>query len=173
MRQIVSVDTETTGFGPKARVIEVAAIRWRDGVEIERFQTLVNPGIPVPEEATKIHGITDAMLVGQPGPAEAFPRLLAFVGGSDVVAHNAKFDIDMIDQELARLGFARLENKAVCTLKIAREQLAGCDNYKLATVAERLSVAAQPAHRALGDAIRCGEVYWRLRELYKAEQAKA
>ena len=99
-------DTETTGLEPKTnRVVEAGAIRFDARGIISRFNVLINPGMPMPAEVTKINGITDSMLAKQPNAAAiVLPDFLRFIGDSVLIAHNAQFDINFINEELARLG---------------------------------------------------------------------
>ncbi|MFN3450494.1 MAG: exonuclease domain-containing protein, partial [Roseococcus sp.] len=103
MREIV-LDTETTGFEPAEghRIIEIAAIELVNLLPTGRFfHTLLDPERDVPAEATRIHGFTAADLSGQPRFAEKAEALLAFLGDSPIVAHNAEFDFRHLDAELA------------------------------------------------------------------------
>jgi len=118
--QFIAFDIETSGLFPQrgARIIEIGAVAIGKGKITEEFSSLVNCGVKVPKHIEQIHGITDEMLVGQPSPEEVFPRFLAFISGSPLVAHNAKFDIKFLRYELARLGtgmtnenFWHLENE--------------------------------------------------------------
>lgn len=164
METVVTFDTETTGLGSSARLVELAAIRWTDGVEVDRFHSLINPGIPIPPEASAIHGITDEMVAGAPSAAEVMPRFVAFVGGDTLVAHNAQFDDRMVRLELHIAGLARLRNPLVCTVRMAKGALA-TPNHKLQTVADALGVPPADAHRAMADALRCGGSYWAMRRM--------
>src|SRR5438552_1923649 len=93
----VAFDTETTGLSPLAsRLVELSGVKFAfDGTVVSTFSTLIDPQSDIPPEATRVHGITDDMVVGQPTCAEAVPQFFAWANGPDVVlaAHNAQFDI--------------------------------------------------------------------------------
>ena len=153
-------DTETTGLEPKSnRVVEAGAIRFDERGIISRFNVLINPGMPMPAEVTKINGITDSMLAKQPAAAIVLPDFLRFIGDSVLIAHNAQFDINFINEELARLGKPQLRNRVIDTLLFAREVFPGLPNYKLQTLATKFGINAIDAHRAEDDARVCMELF--------------
>ena len=98
-------DVETTGMSPvRDRIVEIGAVRVdRDGVWT-RFETLVNPGMPIPYQVTRVHGIDDRMVAGAPSFSDAAYRFLDFARGSKLVAHNARFDLSFLQESLARVG---------------------------------------------------------------------
>src|SRR5262245_61987692 len=101
----VALDTETTGLSPVGdRVLEIAAAAFRaDGYVGGEFGCLVDPGIPIPPELTRIHGITDEMVAGRPSVEEVLPEFLRFVADSVLVAHNAPYDVAMLMLPLIRM----------------------------------------------------------------------
>jgi DNA polymerase-3 subunit epsilon len=153
-------DTETTGLDPRlCRVVEVGGIRFDARGIAARFNTLINPGVPMPSEVTKINGITDAMLSGQPTSSVALPDFLRFAGDTVLIAHNAPFDISFMNEELARLGKPALKNRVVDTRIFAREMFPGRPNYKLQDLAAHFGIKAIDAHRAEDDARVCMELF--------------
>lgn len=153
-------DTETSGLDPKQhRVVEVGAIRFDSRGIIARFNVLINPKIQMLAEVTKINGITDAMLEGQPEPSQAIPDFLRFVGDSALIAHNAPFDIAFINEELSRLGLTSLTNRVLDTRIFAREMFPGLPKYALQDLARRFGITALEAHRAEDDARVCMELF--------------
>ena len=167
-------DIETTGLDSRRdSIVEIGAMRFsRDGV-IEHFAQLIDPGIPMPAAAGRVHNITDAMLAGQPPIQEALPAFLQFAAGSIVLAHNAPFDCGFVNQGLSRLyddGYARfpsLPNRIADTLSMARELLPGRSHYNLQALASALGLKPQAAHRALDDARICMEIFLYLSSLKK------
>ncbi|MET0850194.1 MAG: 3'-5' exonuclease, partial [Candidatus Rokuibacteriota bacterium] len=105
---VVVLDTETTGLSPRAgdRVVALAAVRVRRGAvrRDEVFETLVRPGRAIPASATRIHGITDAMVASAPGLEDVLPAFVDFAGGGVLAAHDAWFDLAFLEPDLARLG---------------------------------------------------------------------
>lgn len=105
----VVVDLKTMGLHPRQghRIIEI-------GVLTEEFATFVDAGVPIPTWVQAIHGITDEMLEGQPKPEEALPRLLDFIAGSPLIAHNAAFEVTFLRHEFSRLKLG-FPNRHICT----------------------------------------------------------
>ena len=149
----VILDVETTGLSPEQgdRVCEVGAIKVKAGREIERYHTLIQPGIPIPEEARKIHKITDEMLKEAPGFAAIARPLREFLAGSVMIAQNAKFDLGFINAEFVRAGHGRLTIPAVDTVTLARRVRPGLSGYSLDRLAHHFQIPVESRHRALGD----------------------
>ena len=145
------LDVETTGLSPRtSRVCEVALIGFQGGCRVGHFSSLVNPGLAIPPETTKIHGITDEMVRNSPAFPALAPRLLGLLEGSVIVAHNAEFDLSFMEMEFARAGLKLPELPVIDTLHIARH-LGGFSNHRLGTIAKELSISAENWHRALSD----------------------
>lgn len=163
-------DTETTGLEPKTnRIVEAGAIRFDSYGIIARFNTLINPQMPMPAEVSRINGISDKMLLDQPVASKALPDFMRFIGTTVLVAHNAPFDVKFINAELLRLGLSPLKNTIVDTLVFAKEIFPGLPKYSLQELAKRFGINAIDAHRAEDDARVCMELFLvclnRLREL--------
>lgn len=98
----VAFDLETTGLDPKKeKIVEIGAVKFDRLGPIGRFSVLIHPGKPMPEEASRVNGITDAMLAGKPPIEAVLPDFLAFIDGAALVAHNAPFDCSFMDAALA------------------------------------------------------------------------
>jgi DNA polymerase III subunit epsilon len=149
------VDLETTGGSPvDSAITEIGAVKVRCGELQGTFQTLVNPGQPVPAFIRLLTGISDDMLVEAPDIASVLPAFLEFVGGSVLVAHNARFDVSFLNAALVADGYTTLGNRVVDTALLARKVLAGeTPNNKLATLSALLRCAHQPCHRAYADVL--------------------
>jgi DNA polymerase III subunit epsilon len=155
------VDLETTGGSPRdSRITEIGAVKTLGGERLGAFQSLVDPGVPIPRFITHLTGIDD-LLVREAPPIEAvLPSFLEFARGAVFVAHNASFDHRFLCHEADRLGYERPGSPPVCTAKLARRVLGGeVPNVRLATVAEYLRTHVRPEHRALADAEACAEVF--------------
>jgi DNA polymerase-3 subunit epsilon len=154
------VDIETTGGAPgRSKITEIGAVRMRGGEVLERFETLVDPCRPIPEPITRITGIHDAMVVGQPRIEEALERFVTFVGDDVMVAHNAPFDFRFLNYERFRIAGRYFTQPWLDTLVIARRLLRRrLDRFDLATLAEWADTAVRPNHRALADAEATAEV---------------
>lgn len=153
-------DTETTGLEPRScRVVEAGGLRFDEQGVIARFNTLINPETTMPSEVTKINGITDEMLKGQPVAAVVFPDFLHFIGKTILIAHNASFDINFINAELSRLSLPPLQNRVIDTLLLAKDVFPGLPKYSLQQLAIRFGINAKDAHRAEDDARVCMELF--------------
>jgi DNA polymerase-3 subunit epsilon len=159
-------DTETTGLDNRRdRIVEIGAVKFNRQGELERYSSLVNPGIPMSAGAGKVNNITDAMLAGQPFIQEVLPAFLCFAADTIVLAHNAPFDCGFVNSSLSRLyddGYVDcpvLHNRVADTLIMARRFLPGRSHYNLQGIAAELCIRAESAHRALDDARLCMELF--------------
>lgn len=160
------VDLETTGGSPaESAITEVGAVKVRRGEVQGTFQTLVNPGQPVPAFIRLLTGLSDEMLVDAPPIEGVLPAWLEFSHDSVLVAHNARFDITFLNAALERLDYPRMTNRVVDTAALARKTLAGeVPNNKLQTLSRYLRCAHQPTHRAYEDALATVDVLHHLIE---------
>jgi DNA polymerase-3 subunit epsilon len=158
--RFVVVDLETTGLRPgQSRICEIGAVRVDGLVPAGTFETLVDPGEPLPRLVVSLTGIADADLAGAPGPAEAVRRFLEFAGDSVLVAHNARFDLAFLDREVERLTGRRVAAPVVDTVGLARRLLAGrVSRASLASLSHFFGTSVRPCHRALPDAQATAEV---------------
>lgn len=153
----VIVDLETTGGSPGVNAItEIGAQKVRGGKVIGEFQTLVNPGVPIPPFITVLTGITESMLIPAPRIDEVFPQLLEFFGSESetvLVAHNAPFDIGFLKAAAVGLGYEFPKYQVLDTVRIARQVLTKDEvrNYKLETLSLFFKTETSPTHRALDD----------------------
>jgi DNA polymerase III subunit epsilon len=162
------VDLETTGGAPpESRITEIGAVRYRGGERQATFQTLVDPGVPIPRFVSHLTGIDDFMVREAPPVEAVLPSLLEFLRGAVFVAHNAGFDHRFLNHDLERLGYDPIPAPPVCTARLARRVLTADDvpNLRLATLAQFFRTAARPTHRALDDAEACAEVLHGLLDL--------
>lgn len=160
------LDLETTGgSAAQCEITEIGAARYRMGEEVASFQTLVNPGSPIPPFITVLTGITQSMVVEAPPVEAALPALVEFIGDAVVVGHNLRFDLSFISAAARRLGYPPLENRTVDTVALARRLVrAEVRNLKLATLAAHFRSPVTPTHRALDDARATAHVLWGLLE---------
>lgn len=161
------LDIETTGGAPgRSKITEIAAVRLRGGQIIDRFEILVDPGRPIPAPITRITGITDTMLIGQPRIEEALERFIAFVGDDVMVAHNAPFDFRFLNYERFRIAGRYFTQPWLDTLVISRRLLRRrLDRFDLGTLAEWAGTTVRPSHRALPDAEATAELLVQLLDL--------
>ncbi|MCA9941057.1 MAG: WYL domain-containing protein [Anaerolineales bacterium] len=153
---LVVLDTETTGLRPELghRVVEVAAVRLENWQKVEEVSQLINPERPMDPEASKVNGIRDEDLLGQPVFGLLQPRLMEIMDGALLVAHNAAFDAGFLGMEFYIAGIhaspATLPNPWLCTLQLARRHFFFGRN-NLGHIASKLGVRVGRAHRALSD----------------------
>ncbi len=158
----VAFDLETTGlYNRRDRIIEIGAVRMRNGEEIDRFQTFVNPGCPIEKRTTDLTGITDDMLIGAPSIEDALKAFLAFVNDSVIVAHNADFDTGFISRACQEQGIP-YELTSVDTLVIAQNMLTSLNSFSLDVVAKYFNLEDFNHHRAGDDALICGKIMSKL-----------
>ena len=160
------VDLETTGGSPQQNgITEVGAVKVRRGELLGSFETLVNPGEPVPAFIRLLTGISDAAVADAPPIEEVLPSFIEFARGTVLVAHNARFDVSFLNAALARNSYPTLANRVIDTAALARKTLAGeIPNNKLATLCRYLRCAHQPSHRAFVDALAATDVLHNLIE---------
>ena len=164
-RQIV-LDTETTGLNARLgdRVIEIGCIELLSRSATDRnFHSYVDPQREVDEGASRIHGLTREFLAEKPKFSEIAKQFVDYVQGAELIIHNADFDVEFLDQELALAGFRKLSeysSKIIDTLALARELHPGKRN-SLDALCERYAVnnAHRTMHGALLDARLLAEVY--------------
>jgi DNA polymerase-3 subunit epsilon len=164
MIRSILFDTETTGLEPGRgdRVIEVAALELMGDLPTGRsFHRLIDPERDIPEEATRIHGMTRGDLIGKPVFAAIAQELREFFGDGPLVAHNAPFDFAFLDAEFARLDLPPLDpGRMVDTLMLAKTRFPGMPN-SLDALCRRFAIdlSERTTHNALLDCRLLAEVY--------------
>ena len=160
--EFVAFDLETTGLSSLTdTIIEIGAVVFKQGKEIDRFQTFVAPGRKLEQKIIDLTGITDAMLVGAPKIEEVLPKFLEFVGGRPLVAHNADFDVGFVRAAAERLNLP-FTPTSVDTLILSQNLLGHLNKFKLNIVADALSLPEFNHHRAADDSMTCGLIFDRL-----------
>ncbi|SEI89905.1 DEDD exonuclease domain-containing protein [Demequina mangrovi] len=163
----VVVDLETTGTSPdRAGITEIGAVKTRGGEVIGEFQTLIDPGSPIPPFIVALTGITDAMVVAAPRIEEVLPSFLEFLGDAVLVAHNAPFDTGFLRAACRAHGYRWPGNQVVDTVTLARRATTKeeAPNKKLSTLARVFGTVVEPNHRALEDARATSEILHRMLE---------
>ncbi|MDE6434393.1 MAG: topoisomerase DNA-binding C4 zinc finger domain-containing protein [Lachnospiraceae bacterium] len=166
-------DLETTGTSPKNDlIIEISAVKVRDGQVTDTFSSLVNPGRPIPYGATAVNGISDDMVADQPALDIVFPRFLAFIGDDVLVGHNIHtFDMKFIWKAAEELCGKTISNDYVDTLPMARRCLLELSHHRLVDIAAYYGISTAGAHRALNDCLMNQQCFERMaKEPVKAPQ---
>lgn len=185
--EFVCFDVETTGLSPIAcRLVELSGVKFRPGQApggadswddvgpdtsgsasahaLETFSSLIDPQCPIPPEVSRVHGITDAMVSGQPTFHEVVKNFFHWAGGAILVAHNANFDVGFLRVALARLNMKMPENPVLDTLALSRRLVADTPNFQLKTLVEHFGIRSNQYHRALADSLHVREILARLLE---------
>lgn len=162
--ELVVFDLETTGLSAERdRICEIGAVRVCALEVVESFQSLVNPGVSLPDPIARLTGLREQELRRAPPVAAVLRRFLAFAGDDLLVAHNARFDQRFLERQLQLLHGRRLSEPPLCTAALARRLLEGrLRRVGLASLAHFFGVGTQPCHRALPDAEATAEVLIRL-----------
>ncbi len=162
--EFVVFDLETTGLSAQtSRICEVGAVRVGALELVGSFQSLVDPGVPLPAPVARLTGLRGEELRGAPRVSTVVARFLAFAGDTPLVAHNARFDQSFLERQLRRREGLRLAEPPLCTAALARRLLEGrIRKVGLASLAHFFGVATTPCHRALPDAEATAEILIRL-----------
>ena len=144
-------DLETTGFSPKLeKITEIGIMKVKDGKVIDSFSTFVNPEKPIPSRVVEVTNITDDMVRDAETIDKVFPKMLEFMKGSVLVAHNAEFDIGFLKHNAKELGY-EFDFTYIDTLTLAQDIFHDFKTYKLGRIAKNLGIKVEVAHRALDD----------------------
>lgn len=166
MREVV-LDTETTGLDPKAghRVVEIGCVELINHVETEEtFHYYLNPDRDMPPDAFAIHGLSGDFLSRKPRFEDIADKLLAFLGDSPLVIHNASFDLGFLNAELTRVGRPGLSaSRAIDTVQLARSKFPGSP-ANLDALCKRFQIdnSDRDLHGALLDSRLLARVYLEL-----------
>lgn len=157
----VIFDLETTGISPNYdEVIEISALKVKGGEVVDEFNTLVNPGRKIPFGATKVNGITNAMVAEAPAFSHVLAEFLDFAEGLVLVGHNiARFDMKFIWRDAEQYFGEIPQNNYVDTLQVARKHLPRMEHHRLVDLAEHYGISSEGAHRALNDCYMNQKVY--------------
>ncbi len=154
--EFVAFDLETTGLDARTdAIIEIGAVRIRDGAVVDKFASFAQPGHPLSAKTVSLTGITDELLRGAPGPEEAVDAFLDWAGDAPLCAHNAAFDTGFLREYCRRSGRS-FDPLYFDTLILAQYLLPKLPNHKLDTVANALKLPPFQHHRAYDDAETCG-----------------
>ncbi len=160
----VVYDTETTGlYAGKDQMIEIGAVKIKDGEIIDTFDEFINPGYPIPHNIVEFTHITDEMVKDADDEKTVTKKFLAWADGLPMVAHNAQFDIGMINAACKKYDLPPFENTVLDTMNIARMLHSDWSNYKLSTLVKKYDVEwnEDEHHRADYDAAGTAKAFWK------------
>lgn len=159
LKSFVALDVETTGLSAgRDSIIEIGAVKYENGVEIDSFSMLINPGFAIPAHITKLTGITTEDVADAPAINEAVPQLSEFLCGHPLVMHNAPFDCAFISAAYS-LCDECFDYAVYDTLTLSRKQFRSLPNHKLQTLISHFGIDGGAAHRATSDARATAELF--------------
>ncbi len=161
-KEFVVFDLETTGLEAQEEdIIEIGAVKIKDGVLRETFSTFIKPTKQIPEKITQITGINDSMVADAPSIEQVLPDFYKFCKDSILVAYNIPFDYSFI-RKFAKQQMFEFNNEQIDVLMLAREKIKGLKHYNLSSVCTYLGVSLIGAHRAIEDTIATAKVFLKL-----------
>jgi len=168
------VDVETTGVRAAGddRVTEIAVVVQHAGRREVVFESLVNPGRPIPAVVSAMTGITDEAVRGAPAFADIADQVLAALSGRVFVAHNARFDWAFVGSELRRARDVVLEGPRLCTVRLSRRLVRGAGSCALDSMSTWFGLENPARHRAAGDALVTAQLLERLLPLARDHGAR-
>ena len=157
----VVFDTETTGLSARYdKVIELAAVKMKNGSVIDTFEQFIDPGHPLSQTTINLTSITDEMVHGSKSEAEVFKMFQDFCKDCVIVGHNATFDVDFMNTGYRRHNLSVITNPWIDTLPLARLLYPEMKGFRLNTLAKKLNVKLEHHHRAIYDAEATGYIYY-------------
>ncbi|HJC23757.1 MAG TPA: 3'-5' exonuclease [Candidatus Eisenbergiella merdavium] len=173
LKSYLAFDVETTGLSPETdEIIEIGALKVREGKVCERFISFVKPSEPVSERITEITGITNEMLKDAAPKEDVIRAFLDFCGDEVLIGHNLPFDYSFVKTQAKLFGLP-FEKQGIDTLKIARCVHKGRQSNSLEALCAKYSIVNSSAHRAYHDALATAKLYQTLAHYYESFQPQA
>lgn len=139
------------------KITEIGIVLYDGSTIIDKYQTLVNPGRSIPQEITRITGITNAMVSDAPKFFEVAKKVVEMTEGAIFVAHNVRFDYSFLKEEFSSLGYT-FTKRQLCTVRLSRKTFPGLRSYSLGNLITHFGISVSARHRALDDAIATTEL---------------
>ena len=172
IKDYVAFDLETTGLDVETDyIIEIGALKVKDGKVCERFMEFIKPPTPISSTITNITGITNEMVSQARATKDIIREFVDFCGNSVLVGHNIMFDYKFMKKYASEYGFA-FEKKGIDTLKIARKTLCNLESKSLGTLCAHYQIINQAAHRAYHDALATAKIYHYLAHDFEDKEPK-
>ena len=170
--EYVVFDIETTGLSKKHnKIIEIGAVKVKDGEVIDTFSEFINPGVPIPYQIEQLTSINDDMVKDAPMYDVIVPRFVEFCGDDIVVAHNASFDTGFVRKNAEELGL-KFDNTVLDTMTLSHILLPELGKFTLDRVCKELKVVNAHHHRAIDDAEATAKVFFKLLDMLKERDVK-
>ncbi|OLS37507.1 PolC-type DNA polymerase III [Alkalihalophilus pseudofirmus] len=161
--EYVVFDVETTGLSAVYNtIIELAAVKIKNGEIIDRFESFADPHEPLTNTIIELTGITDDMVKGQPEVGEVLKDFHEFVGTATLVAHNASFDMGFLNVGYQKIGLGDATNPVIDTLELGRFLYPELKNHRLNTLCKKFDIELVSHHRAIYDAEATGYLLWKM-----------
>lgn len=166
-KEFTVVDIESTGLNvTEDKIIEIGAVKIKNGEVVSQFQVLINPKESISQKSVELTGITDEMVKDCYTLDKVYPDFYKYVSGSVFIAHNADFDYRFLRHAGKELGY-KLDCEVIDTVQYARTVIPGMKNYKLNTLCEKFGIQFRH-HRALADAFATAELFLELVKIKKS-----
>ncbi|HEY5654147.1 MAG TPA: 3'-5' exonuclease [Pontiella sp.] len=163
--KFVAFDLETTGTSPRQdMIVEVGAVLFDGSRAVKGYGALIDPGCPIPSDASAVNGITDEMVRGKPRIKEILVEFADFCGDLPLVAHNAPFDYKFLLEDVNFHRSVAPAGVVLDTLPLARKVFPGLPNYKLGTLVRHFGFPGGTFHRAEEDSAYCGLLFAKIIE---------
>ncbi len=161
--EYVVFDVETTGLSAVYnKIIELAAVKVKNGEIIDRFESFADPHEPLTQTIIELTGITDEMVQGQPEIEDVLKQFHTFCGDAILVAHNASFDIGFLNVGYKSIGLGEVKNPVIDTLELGRFLYPELKNHRLNTLCKKFDIELVSHHRAIYDAEATGYLLWKM-----------
>ena len=172
IKDYIAFDLETTGLSPEAdQIIEIGALKVRDGKIVDRFMEFLKPDKPISSMITGITGITNAMVANARDIETIIRDFVKFCEDDVLIGHNIMFDYKFCKLYAQKYGYS-FEKKGIDTLKIARKVHKDFDSKSLGVLCEHYDIKNQAAHRAYHDALATAKLYQCMAHYYEAQDGK-
>lgn len=166
--EYIVFDIETTGLNTSEdRIIEIGAIKVIDGIVVDEFNRLINPGFKISEQITAINGITNEMLEHESYPGVVLAEFNRFISESEfIIGHNAiRFDYPFIQSEFKRNYIKHTPIRCRDTIWISKQKLKHIRSFSLKNLTAHFGIVNETAHRALSDVYATYELFLKLEEM--------
>lgn len=172
LSNFIAFDLETTGLDyDNDSIIEIAMVKFENNQVVDTYSETIHPGVEVREFILNLTGLNQEEIQASLPFSNFAQSIVKFIGDSTLVAHNSKFDMHFLSKELKKCGIEDFNNPSIDTLLCSRIAWPEAPNHKLETLVQFLELPQSTAHRALPDAIHCGEVFIQAQLQYQGLQA--
>ena len=172
LKSYIAFDVETTGLNPmENEIIEIGALKVRDGKVAERFMEFIHPTAPISAAITNLTGITNEVVAGARPRCEVVSDFLDFCEDDILIGHNVSFDYSFMKCSAAADGLP-FEKLGIDTLKIAKKVHSDLDSKSLGSLCDYYNIENRAAHRAYHDALATAKLYQTLAHYFEADDPK-